>query len=302
MVGCRAVFTSWYALADAGACAGIVMQILNRETTNMKSHKELTPKEFAKACDEIVKRIEKIETEKDSVVVDGVINPEQYLKAPLKVMWLLKEANAKGAETWYYQDAFTEQSWLDKHANRRSSLRRPFYVSYGILTHDEKLSWATIPHILQPIGEKFTPRQAVQQIAFVNIKKIPGGSNSSDMEIEQAYQDDRDLLKSQFDLYDPDVVILGGTMKYIDKSDFPGLSQAKEQHSEFGNYYYDTESKLYVNTWHPGVRGKGFTDEGYVMDIVNIVRHWRKKHDLSRPYLSPSSHGKSRSGFVGDLP
>ena len=71
-------------------------------------------------------------------------------------------------------------------------------------------------------------------------------------------------------------MIFGNTLQYFYKSDFEGLETAERQTTDYGNVFYNTGNKLYIHTWHPAVRGSGFTDEKYVMDIVNIVRDWEK--------------------------
>ena len=64
-------------------------------------------------------------------------------------------------------------------------------------------------------------------------------------------------------------------MPYINKNDFEGLDGAKPEITEYGNHYYIIDKKLYIHTWHPAVRGKGFNDKEYVMDIVNITRKFK---------------------------
>ena len=85
------------------------------------------------------------------------------------------------------------------------------------------------------------------------------------------------MLKQQIETYNPNVVIFGNTLQYFYKSDFDGLETAEKQNTEYGNAFYDTGDKLYIHTWHPAVRGAGFSDKEYVMDIVNIVRNWKSK-------------------------
>ena len=143
------------------------------------------------------------------------------------------------------------------------------YITYGILRDCE---WSEIPDANNE--KSFEP---LQDIAIINIKKIPGGSISRGDEIQQAYYDNHDLLKRQIETYNPNVVIFGNTLQYFYKTDFDGLETAEKQDTEYGNAFYDTGDKLYIHTWHPAVRGAGFTDEEYVMDVVNIVRRWKRK-------------------------
>jgi hypothetical protein len=224
---------------------------------------------FKKKCIAISEQIEQIGLDNDShFVIDGIIEPEKYLNAKYRILWVLKEANSE-TDTWSYLENFKDKEWLYRCGKSVPTLKRIIYITYGILKDCE---WSEIPDASNE--KSFEP---LQDIAIINIKKIPGGSISGDDEIQQAYYDNHELLKLQIETYNPNVVIFGNTLQYFYKTDFDGLEIAEKQNTEYGNAFYDTGDKLYIHTWHPAVRGAGFTDEDYVMDIVNIVRRWKKK-------------------------
>lgn len=223
---------------------------------------------FRQSCEEISNKIKQIGEDKNSnYVIDGVIDPEQYLKAKYKLLWVLKEANSE-MDSWSYLENFKNKDWLYRCGKSVPTLKRIIYTTYGILRDSE---WSDIPDAKDE--RAFEP---LQEIALINIKKIPGHSQSYDSEITQAYEEYRPLLKEQIDLYDADIVIFGNTMNYFYKEDFEGLADAEKQVTDYGNHYYDTGKKLYIHTWHPAARGRGFTDEAYVMDLINIVKDWKK--------------------------
>jgi hypothetical protein len=140
------------------------------------------------------------------------------------------------------------------------------YTTYGIV---RDCQWSEIPDASNE--KSFGP---LQEIALININKIPGGSTSDTETIQAAYYENQELLKQQIETYNPNIVIFGNTLQFFNKLDFEGLENAEKQITEFGNHYYDTNDKLYIHTWHPAVRG--VLDEDYVMDIVQIVRKWKK--------------------------
>ena len=219
-------------------------------------------------CNQISERIKQIGVDNNShFVIDGVIDPEKYLNAKYRILWILKEANSE-TDTWSYLEKFKDKDWLYKCGKSIPTLKRIIYTTYGILRDCE---WSEIPDASSE--ESFVP---LQEIAIINIKKIPGGSTSETDEIQQAYYKNQELLKQQIETYNPNVVIFGNTLQYFYKSDFEGLETAEKQNTEYGNAVYETDNKLYIHTWHPAVRGAGFTDKEYVMDIVNIVRNWKK--------------------------
>jgi tRNA G10 N-methylase Trm11 len=220
---------------------------------------------FKKECEEITARIKQMGVN-DYVVVDGVIDPERYLTTNPRILWILKETNSEDV-SWSYLENFKNKDWILR-CNGLSSIRRISYTSYGILKSGKK-EWSEFPWSYEE--ECFN---CLQDIALINIKKAPGNNKSDDNEIANAYKENRELLKKQIYLYDPEVIIFGNTMKYVEASDFEGLDLDKKQISVFGNHFYYAGKKLYINAWHPSCRGKDFTDKNYVMDIVNIVRNW----------------------------
>lgn len=220
-------------------------------------------------CNIITEQIEKIGLDNDShFVIDGIIDLEKYLNAKYRILWILKEANSE-TDSWSYLKKFKDKEWLYRCGKSIPTLKRIIYTTYGILRDCE---WHEIPDANNE--KSFEP---LQEIAIINIKKIPGDSYSDTNEIQQAYYDNQELLKRQIEIYNPNVVIFGNTLQYFYKSDFDGLETVEKQNTEYGNAFYDTGDKLYIHTWHPAVRGAGFTDKEYVMDIVSILRNWRKQ-------------------------
>lgn len=217
--------------------------------------------------------IEAMATNDACTVIDGVISPEHYVKAQPRILWILKEANSdQTAEGWSYLENFQNSWWLnDKKCAAISSIKRVMYASYGIL-HGLDKEWSEFPWYYEKECQ-----ESLKEIAFINIKKVPGGSVSSDNDIQQAYHDNRELIMDQIKAYGPDVVIFGGTLKYFDiTTDFNDIKEQDKQVSDFGNHYYYGDNRLYLYAYHPACRGAGFTDFGYVMDIVNIYKNWRK--------------------------
>lgn len=222
--------------------------------------------ELIKIQEEITQDIEKIrETPAKYSVVDGVIDPEKYLNAKYRILWILKEANSESL-SWSYLTNFKRKEWLGMHGRSSPTLRRVIYTTYGILKdcNYDDMPWANEEEAYSPL----------QEIAFINIKKEPGDSIAEADQIQQAYYDYRDLLKKQIDAYDADIVIFGNTLGYFYREDFKGLPNTEKQVTEMGNHFYNTGEKLYIHTWHPAYRGSSNKD--YVDDIVNIVRNWKK--------------------------
>ncbi|GIZ16274.1 hypothetical protein [Capnocytophaga catalasegens] len=201
-----------------------------------------------------------------SRVIDGIINPERYLKAKYRILWILKEANSIDS-SWSVIENYKRKDWLETYGRSNPTLKRLIYTSYAILNGSE---WADIPWSNEAKGY-----DCLQDIAFINIKKEPGDSSANGTEIQEAYYKDKQLLQEQINMCDADIVIFGNTLQYFHKELFEGLETAERQDTEYGNAYYDTGKKLYIWTWHPAMRRA--TDKDYVMDIVNIVKQWSER-------------------------
>ena len=218
---------------------------------------------FKIECDDITKQIKEID---QLAVIDGVIDIDCYLSSPIKVMWILKETNSEGG--WSIVDNYKDHKWLTDN-NGLMSIRRVIYASYGIM-HPEIKDWKNFPWSYEEECQK-----ALRNIAFININKLPGDSTADDNVIQDAYNKNRALLKLQFDTYNPDVVIFGNTLKYVNLEDFDGdFSEANRIRTEgIDTHYYPGQNRLYINAWHPSYFNR-ISDETYVMDIVEITRNW----------------------------
>lgn len=219
---------------------------------------------FNRQCDEIDEIFSQL-TLQGITVTDGVINREKYYDAKPRLMWILKEANSE--ESWNYANAFNSSEWL-KRCHCMPSIRRVMYTSYGILKSAGK-PWSGFPW-----SDEIECQSALQEIAFVNIKKTPGGSVAYPNEIKKAYRVNRRLLKLQIETYNPDVVIFGNTMNFVETSDFNGLESAVKRISKYNNHYYFAGDRLYINAYHPSYLK--LTDRDFVMDIVGIYQEWAK--------------------------
>ncbi len=146
-------------------------------------------------------------------IYDGVVDWDGYLKAPLKVCWILKEpydetdgsGNPAGGGWTMFKD-FGEGDTLAKAVNRNAALRNVTYASHAILNGIS--SYAKLPWITDaPMAYEKT----IRSIAYANISKMPGRTTTSDARLWELYSDWKEILFRQIDLYAPDVIIVCGT-------------------------------------------------------------------------------------------
>lgn len=134
---------------------------------------------------------------------DGMVNPEKYCASETRILVVLKEVNDKdGKEVWelteFLNEPKTRKTWgpLSRWIN-------------GIQNLDTDYDWKDIKDFFDNGG-----KELLQSIAVVNVKKTPGGSSSDDKVLSEfalENSDNKDRLKKQIELYEPDIIICGGT-------------------------------------------------------------------------------------------
>ena len=211
-----------------------------------------------------------------NAVVDGIINFEKYAEATTKILWVLKEPNSS-VSNWTYQDFLSVNDIESKVGKSNDTLihsmfKNVFYATYGLKFNEEysKLPYVTEKEVYQ-IGE---------EIAYINIKKTGGGSESIEKEIEQAYKDNEDLLLKQIKEYNPNIIIFGNTLKYFnwDKLkeigwDLFDKKQIVNEETNNTHFYPVSKDKLCIHPYHPAARLKR---DVYCSEIIKAGMHWRE--------------------------
>lgn len=205
-------------------------------------------------------------------ISDGIIDIEKYLNSKYKILWILKESNdvvdGKGGD-WSLTKAISELNcWSDQKQTGGITFKRMIYSSYGIL-HDFTL-WSDMPNVDN--AEVF---EVLKKIAYINVKKIPGGVSANETKIKEAYIANRDLLIKQIDTYNPDIIIAGNTLQHF-FGDLPiKFENKKYVDSKTNNtaYYPDT-NRIYIHSWHPSVRPSKIGEMEYCNEIILAVKDW----------------------------
>ncbi len=131
------------------------------------------------------------------LIRDGLPCAQAYCAAPIRVMLLLKEVN--GGENWdlrrFLRDGGRPQTW--NVAAR--------WVQ-GILNIETEFGWSTLVECNEERRKEMLPRMCA-----VNVKKTSGKHTANQREIDRAVELYQDNLRAQIGLYQPDIVICGGT-------------------------------------------------------------------------------------------
>jgi len=225
-------------------------------------------------CDEITNQIELLG---ENVIVDGIVNIEKYTNSSLKILWILKEPNSSDSK-WSYQDYLSITEIERKIGSQQNTLTyRPFqkilYTSYGIISN---MKYALIPTITEKdvysIGE---------QIAYINIKKTGGSSSSKYREIQNAFEENKEILLRQISEYDPNIIIFGNTLNYIGKNDLTRIGWNLNDDDSFyaddktksTRFYNVSHDKLCIHAYHPSYWK--IKNSIYCSEIIEGVEKWR---------------------------
>jgi len=199
---------------------------------------------------------------KHEPIYDGTVDLEEYLSSPLKILWILKEArdNKEGVAGggWSVtkciipRDIATGKiSWL--HA-------RMACITYSV--RNNYVPWS------EKWGADSKVPESLKSIAYINVSKLPGRSKSYYAYIKYCYEKNRDILRSQINAYDPDIVICGNVLNLF-FSDF-GLNNQDLQPQGSAAFSFKN-GRLYINAFHPSYRR--IKNGPYVNDIVAIIKN-----------------------------
>lgn len=223
-------------------------------------NKNFRMKKFTQEIENIAKNFSK------PPIFDGVVNEEKYQNSDVKIMWILKDANSTGEDESYdLRDAINN---LKTEYGIRKGWEKTFsniiYVTNGILNQTE---WEDMPY------PKDDPSivNVLKQIAYINIKKVGGGSESVESELHEHFLKSKELLISQIDEFNPDVVIFGNTYRFF-KNDL-GLNQM----NIFGTCHATAKAdRIYIDAYHPNAR---ITGKDYFEDILKAYNTFKKQID-----------------------
>ncbi len=204
-------------------------------------------------------------------IYDGAIALETYLRSPVKIMWILKEAyDFNGTGGWNYTEKLGIQNIFEEFLEgepHRATWDPIVYVSYGIL--NEFQEWREMDYIR--VNTEMC--QILHNIAIINTQKLPAKNDtvSYTNEISDAYKRNEDILRIQIETLNPDIIIGGNTL-YLYKEMF-GLDDENRIHSNSGSMsYFVTNERLFFDAYHPAQRLIKRKD--YVDDIILAAKDW----------------------------
>lgn len=181
-------------------------------------------------------------------------------------MWLLKEsydqdkAGNKGNGDWSIYEAFnTETAWSYK------TFQRIAYTIYGLKNNVYYEDMPSIRNNREVI-------RLLNEIAYVNISKMPGETQSNDAELSKKYQIWKHIINKQIEVYNPDVIIFGGTKRFFEFESEPILYDTyfnEDVNPWLKSYIYKHNNRWLISIYHPSSR---VSTEVYVDLIIDSLK------------------------------
>jgi len=217
--------------------------------------------EFQKKLDEKIYEID------ENAFVDGIINIEKYSVNPLKILWILKEPNSTEEKLSWRDEIKLITSYNGNLGAFEKTFANIVYISYGLINKKkwDEINWiADEPEIVN----------VLEEIAFININKSPGGSSSNDSFLEQQYQNFyKEIVKEQIINFKPNIIIGGNTIKFLYedlKQMYPSLKFERNIASTNLGISTSIEDNLIVfDAYHPQYYKSIEDKKQYCNDIID---------------------------------
>lgn len=239
----------------------------------------VTDLEIEKKCEDIEGRIYKLAP---NSIIDGIIDFETYSLLPSdkpRILWVLKEANSPENKRFTFSDLLVKDNEKYNKKLDTPTLKRVIYTSFGILNNF--IEYNNMPSIY-PNDDDTKPNEpkvydAARQIAYINIKKIPGGMKANANTIAKAYRENKELILDQLSTYRPNIVIFGNTMKYLFED--LGIEERDKLYVDENTHnttYYIHNNTLYIHAYHPAYIS--VTIDVYCNEIISVARKWWQEY------------------------
>ena len=204
------------------------------------------------------------EPENDRYLIsDGVMQPDEYFSKEIRLAWILKEAYDEEDGTgggWSYFDLYDKVGF---DLSKSQTFKPIIQTSYSI--HNNFIKYENLD------GNDSEMMQIIKNVAIINTQKLPARNYSTTLgrDLQESINKYSDLLETQLDFINPNVIIFGGTFQYYKK-----LLKIEDSEIVKENVWYvSKEGKLYISAYHPAQTQTSKKD--YMNDIVSVVEKWK---------------------------
>lgn len=204
-------------------------------------------------------------TESAKPILDGVVNIEKYLNSKYRVCWVLKEPydedDRKGGGWSLTNDLLNQENLYQNVIGRSPTFQPMIYVTYSLLN-------GLMPYSdMDWIRDAPEMAQCLNQIALININKMPAAARSSEADLAAKYEYWKPILHWQLKQYDPQIIIFGNTFHHFQHD----LKINDEELITTNNVNYVVkDKKLYAHAYNPAQIY--IKREDYVQGLISVVK------------------------------
>jgi len=151
------------------------------------------------------------------------------------------------------------------------------YISYSLIGK-KFLPYEKLIELMEK--DKNTVMNSLKNISYINVGKMPAKfqAKSPYKIVKEEYKIWAPILLWQLLKYDPDVIIFGNTISHF----WDDLRFSDKDYRKFKNGNYIAKyGKLFLDVYHPAVRGGIISQEDYYSGIINSVKRYYEngKHE-----------------------
>lgn len=194
-------------------------------------------------------------TNNPTIVTDGIVDEKEYLDSKYKILYIMKEVNSDQKDEWslteFLSNGARSQTW--------DNIAR---WTEGILNLEKDLAWEYLSRDNDIRRDIY-----IKKIASINLKKTPGRHTSIYNEIRMATKNNKEILKKQVDIYQPNIIICCGTSGLFVKDCLE--SDLTWQMTSRGIEYMILDETIIVSFSHPEAR---VADQYLYYALIDAIR------------------------------
>lgn len=194
---------------------------------------------------------------------DGIVNEEwwsQEQSVP-KICFFLKEARTEQEQGYnLVQDLYNYEPW--KLWQRVAVWTQAIQLAFsGERAYDEDKI-------------RMKAHEAVKQTAVVNVKKSNGLAESQGDDLWQYVRDDKDLLKKELELINPDIIVCGYTFGMLSEV----LGNELDMDGTIDTMYGFWKDKLVIDYYHPACHYPNRVNYYALLSICRLAKEeWKER-------------------------
>jgi hypothetical protein len=207
--------------------------------------------EYIKSRDELFERWKKarpeFKVEGNRFSLDGIMNFDAWIKSKPKILFLLKENHA-AEDDWEPSDGITRDANI---------------FSLNIVRWRQILIKLSKNPAEEPSFSNIELPESVNDIAIIEVKKLNERKPSSNnADIKKYAIKDRELIKEQFKLINPDIIVCCSTGDYYDEDiygDEPWIQLLPSPIKKCNCYKHG--NRLVIDFYHPSYKSEAQSEE-----------------------------------------